>query len=189
MPQPLPDLPPMKPVPVPGGQHAEPAEQPVSLQRQPTSQTPPLGRRLRQMGTVLASGGFVLTLGVGALEIIAKPEFRPTSILATMEARTELGGMNQRNGAKPGELLLTEADYRKKLAEAERSGQAKAELDFQKELAVVQADKERVVQAYGTLYQRANMIAQAAIQLETLAQQFRNNSSRCPMAGEAWSSA
>lgn len=37
----------------------------------------------------------------------------------------------------------------------------------------MQADKERVVGAYSTLFQRANTIAQAAIQLETIAQQFR----------------
>lgn len=133
----------------------------------------PFGRRLRQMVTVLASGGFVLTLGVGALEVVAKPEFRPTTLLATFEARSELGGMNQRMGVQPGQMLMTEAQYRAKLAEAERSGQAKAELAFQRDLAGIQADKERVVQAYSTLYARANLIAQAAIQLEALAQQFR----------------
>lgn len=173
MQQPLPDLPPMKPVAAPPEQKAESAERPVALQRQQKSQAMPLGRRLRQMVTALAGGGFVLTLGVAGLEMIAKPEFRPTTILATMEARTELGGMNQRMKVEPGQMELSEADYRSQLAQAERSGQAKAELEFQRQLAIVQADKERVVQAYGSLYQRANMIAQAAIQLETLAQQFR----------------
>lgn len=169
MQQPLPDLPPMKPVEV----VPPPSERPVFFQRQVPPPAVPLGWRLRQMVGLLAGGGFLMMTGVGALELIAKPGLRPTDLLATFEARTDLGIMNQKLGSEPGELVLTEDDYRKRLAQADREGQAAAELGFQTELALVQADKERVVQAYASLYQRANMIAQAAIQLEALAQQFR----------------
>lgn len=178
MQQPLPELPSMPasgpmPLPAPEPIHPIQAERTSSAMRQPMSSGVPLGRRLRQMVGVLAGGGMMMVVGVGGLEMIAKPGLRPSDFMATIEARTELGTMNQRMGAEPGQMLMTEAQYRSKITEAERSGQAKAELGFQRELAGIQADKERVVQAYATLYQRANIIAQAAIQLETLAQQFR----------------
>jgi hypothetical protein len=114
-----------------------------------------------------------LVAGVGLGELVLRPGLRPTDFLATIEARTELGIFNQKMGAAPGVLPMTEAEYRNKLAEAERSGQAKAEIAFQRELASVQADKERVVGAYQTLYQRTNIIAQAGVQMEAVAQQFR----------------
>jgi len=174
---PLPEMKPMLAAPMSAGPiapaAAEPNERPAAFQRQNMPQAMPLGRRLRQIVGILAGGGMMMAAGVGALEMIAKPEFRPSTLIATFEARTELSGMNQRMGAEPGETGMTEAEYREKLAEAERQGQATAELAFQEQLAVIQADKERVVQAYATLYQRANMIAQAAIQMEALAQQFR----------------
>lgn len=131
------------------------------------------GRRLRQIMMVLGGGsvGLVALAGVG--ELALRPELKPTTILATFEAQTDLKTLNQKLGVKPGEVVLTEADYRAKLAEAERGGQAKAELAYQKNLAVVQADKERIVGAYQTLYQRANIIAQAGVQMEMVATQFR----------------
>lgn len=187
MQQPLPEMPPMKPVPPMAQSHSEPVERSMSSMRPGASMgsqmAVPLARRLRQMLTMMASGGIVLTLSIGALEMIAKPEFRPTSLLATVEARTELGVMNQKMKLAPGEMILSEADYRTKLAEAERGGQAKAELSFQKQLAVVQANKERVVQAYGALYQRTNQIAQMALQIEMVAQQFRQKMIEMSNAG------
>ena len=187
MQQPLPELPPMKPVPPMAQSHSEPVERSMSSMRSGPSMgsqmAAPLARRLRQMLTMMASGGIVLTLGIGALEMIAKPEFRPTSLLATVEARTEIGTMNQKMLLPPGQMVLSEADYRAKLAEAERGGQAKAELSFQKQLAVVQANKERVVQAYGALYQRTNQIAQMGLQLEMIAQQFRQKMIEMSNAG------
>ena len=178
MQQPLPELPPMpaagsKPLPASPSPVAEPVERPGSPYRQPSPSGMPFGRRLRQTVGLLLGGGMVVVLGVGGLEMVAKPGLRPSDFIATFESNTERAIMNQKMGVEPGKMLLTEADYREKLANAERKGQASAELGYQKELAVVQADKERVVQAYATLYQRANIIAQAAIQLENLAQQFR----------------
>lgn len=130
-------------------------------------------RRLRQIVSALMGGGVTLILAVLFLQLVARPGLRPTDVMATMEAQTDLGIMNQKLGHRPGEHVLTEAEYQETIAKAQREGQTKAELSFQRELAVVQADKERVVGAYQTLYQRANMIAQAALQLETMAQQMR----------------
>lgn len=168
-PPPIPDLPPMQ-----SAQAAAPPAPPQAAPVAPARQTQAVGsRRLRQLVGYVggASLGFVLLVCTG--ELALRDELKPTALLATIEAKTDLGIMNIKMGAKPGEMVMTEADYRAKLAEAERNGQAKAELAFQEKLAVVQADKERVVGAYQTLYQRANIIAQAAIQLESLAQQFR----------------
>lgn len=133
--------------------------------------------RLRQMVAMLAGGGMAITLGIGGLQMVAKPGFRPSDVIASIEAQVARETFVQLNaeedGDKPGTKRLTEAQYKELIAESERKGAAKAELAYQRKLAVVQADKERVVAAYQTLFQRANMIAQAALQLETIAQQFR----------------
>lgn len=168
----LPELPPMKPV----GETPDGAKTTVAA----AASSPAAARsgfqgtkRLRQMMTILASGGLILAATIGIGELVLRPGIRPTDIMATIEARTELGVLNQKMGAAPGEMAMTEDEYREKLAEAERSGQAKAEIAFQRELAAVQADKERVVGAYNTLYQRTNLIAQAGVQVEAQAMQFR----------------
>ena len=147
----LPSLPPIEPIKPAAG--PEPASIPRAPQPKPAAG---FGvRRFRQIVGALAGGGLLLVGGVVALELIARPSLRPTDIMATIEARTESGIFNQKMGAAPGQLTLTEDEYRHKIAEAERAGQAKAELVFQKDLAAVQADKERVVGAYQALYQRA----------------------------------
>ncbi len=166
----LPPLPEMKPI--PAASHA-PIERSAPAMQYGAHSAMPFGRRLRQMFTAFAGMGFGFMIGVGVLQVTMPPQWKPTTIVAMIEAQIELAIMNQKLGLKPGDIAINEADYKQRIARAERSGQADAELAFQRKLAVVQADKERVVQAYATLYQRANLIAQAAIQLETLAQQFR----------------
>lgn len=165
----LPNLPPMQPVSAPSAPLAAPAAAPTHNAPRPV----PLTRRLRQMVGVVAGGGIGLVLLIAAGQATLKPGFRPTDIAASIEAQLELGIMNQKLGAGPGEMVLTEDQYRARIAEAERAGQAKAEIVFQREMAVVQADKERVVGAYQALYQRTNLIAQAGVQMEAVAMQFR----------------
>jgi len=168
----LPELPPMPPV----GETSDGAKTTVAAAASSTaaSRAGFQGtKRLRQIMTILASGGLVLVATIGIGELVLRPGIRPTDILATIEARTERGIFNQKMGAAPGEMAMTEDQYREKLAQAERTGQAKAEIAFQRELAAVQADKERVVGAYNTLYQRTNIIAQAGVQIEAQAMQFR----------------
>jgi len=169
MPSSLPELPPMKPV----GDSAGPAK-PAPI---PATTPPRSGyqgsRRLRQLVGYVAGGGFTLVAALCIGEAVLADPYKPTTLLAAIEAQTELGIINQKMGAAPGVKPMTEAEYRAKIAEAERAGQAKAELTFQRQLAAVQADKERVVGAYQTLYQRTNLIAQAGVQMEASAQQFR----------------
>jgi hypothetical protein len=167
----LPNLPPMQP--------AAKAAAPSSSSAAPMAATAganspaPRGSRLRQMASIIAGGGLGIVILIAVGELTLRPELKPTTILATIEAQTDLSTINQKLGVAPGTLTFTEDEYREKIANAERSGQAKAELAFQKDLAVVQADKERVVGAYQTLYQRTNIIAQAGVQMEAVAQQFR----------------
>lgn len=167
---PPPPLPEMKPIPSVTHESADRYLPPIRAANPPAF---PIGRRLRQMLGMLAGGGFVMTAGLGLLQVIAEPQWKPSTLVANIEAGTELSLANQKLGQPSGSTPLTEADYKERIAEAERRGQAKAELEFQQKLAVVQADKERIVQAYAALYQRTNMIAQGAVQLEGQAQQFR----------------
>ena len=164
-----PNLPPMPPPSRPMGDMPPSAP----FQSSPPPPQAPRTARLRQALTAVAGGGFLMMLGVGVGEVTLPPNLKPTTWLAIMEAQTDLGIMNQKLGQTPGTVKFTEAEYRTKLAEAERSGQAKAEIGFQRELAGIQATKERMVQAYGALYQRTNIIAQAGVQMEAQALQFR----------------
>lgn len=176
----LPALPPMSP--------AKPASMPDRPAPQPAAASAGSGfgaKRLRQIVGYTATGSLGLIASVLALQGIAKPGLRPTDLMATIEAQTELGIFNQKMGAAPGQVLMTEAQYRAELAEAERGGQARAELAFQKDLAVVQADKERMVGAYQTLYQRTNLIAQAGVQMEQVAMQFRQQLLQSTNGGRA----
>lgn len=168
-PPPLPKMPPMQGAPI------QPASDGRTLSS-PSVQRPAPGgtRRLRQIVTAVTGGGFAVIAVVIGLELIAKPGLRPTDMMAMIEARTELGIMNQKLDVPPGEVRFTEAQYQEIIAKAQREGQAQAELAFQRELAVVEADKTRLIGAYQTLFERANLIAQAALQMESIAQQLRN---------------
>ena len=165
----LPNLPPMQAVSAPPAPLAAPAAAPAH----DAPRSVPLTRRLRQMVGIVMGGGIGLVGMIAVGQATLKPGYRPTDIASAIEATFELGIMNQKLGAAPGEMKLTEDQYRARIAEAERGGQAKAELVFQKEMAVVQADKERIIGAYQTLYQRTNIIAQAGVQMEAQALQFR----------------
>ncbi len=158
---------------------------PVAAQAAPARSGAIGTKRLRQAVTAIAGGGLTLVLVICGAELALRDELKPTVMMATIEAGVERGIFNQKMGAKPGVITLTEADYQKAIAKAQREGQAQADLAFQKELAVVQADKERVVGAYQTLYQRANIIAQAAVQMEVIAQQFRQELIRMTNGGRA----
>ncbi|AZI37882.1 hypothetical protein NT2_13_00770 [Caenibius tardaugens NBRC 16725] len=168
MPSSLPPMPPMKPI----GDSAG-ASGPATMASAPPRSGFQGARRLRQLVGYVAGGGFALVALMCVAEVVVRDDLKPTTLLATIEAQTELGIFNQRMGAAPGAKPMTEAEYREKIAEAERTGQARAELGFQRQLAAVQADKERVVGAYQALYQRTNLIAQAGVQMEATAQQFR----------------
>lgn len=165
-------------------EHMPPPELPP-LHYSPASSTAPLpppapppkrfnpGYQMRRIMAVVMGGGLAMAMAVSVAEVSLKPGLRPTDLLATVEAHTEMGVWNQKMGARPGDLSMSEADYRAKLAQAERAGAARAEIVFQKQMMQMQADRERVVGAYQTLFQRANLIAQAALQMEAVAQQFR----------------
>lgn len=167
----LPEMPPMKPL----GDTTGPAKPapPMTGAASPQRSGYQGARRLRQIVGYVAGGGFALVAALCIAEVVVRDDLKPTTLLATIEAQTELGILNQKMGAAPGVKPMTEDEYRAKIAEAERAGQAKAEIGFQRELAAVQADKERVVGAYQTLYQRTNIIAQAGVQMEAQAMQFR----------------
>jgi hypothetical protein len=162
-------MPPMKAAPI------QPASDGRTLSSPSQHRLAPGGtRRLRQIVAAITGGGFAVVLAVIALELIARPGIRPTDLMAMIEARTELGIMNQKLDVPPGEVRFTEAEYQEIITKAQREGQAQAELAFQQDMALIEADKTRLIGAYQTLFERTNIIAQGAIQMEGVAQQLRN---------------
>lgn len=174
----MPELPPMQPV-----QMATPQTGGAVAQQQ-RGGFQAGGRSLRQVLGLITQGGLLLLLIVVGLEMVAKDDFKPSKILGRFEASRDLTEMQEKN---PGLHILNEADYRTKLTEAERNGQAKAELNFQTKLAAVQADKERVTAAYQSLYERTRDIAKVALEMEASLQQARQQTVMQGQAGTAMS--
>ena len=127
-------------------------------------------RNLKRLMSYLVGGGFVLVVVILLSEKILIPEMRPSSLLASFESAYELGRMK---GLVPvdanGKEIRTQADYEAAIAAAK----AEVQFEYQKKLAAVEADKQNVVQAYASLYQRANLIAQAGLQMEAALQQAK----------------
>lgn len=174
----MPELPPMQPM-----QIATP-HMGGAIAQQPRGSFQGGGRSLRRLLGLLSSGGLVLVLGVGGLEMIAKDGLRPSQLLAQFQASHDLEEMRQKN---PGMMILNEADYQAKMGEAQRAGQAKAELDYQKKLAAVQSDMQRVTGAYSALYQRTGQLAGIALNMEASLQQARQQTVMQGQAGTAMS--
>lgn len=174
----MPELPPMQPVqmatPQAGGAIAQPQRGGYQAG----------GRGLRQVLGLISQGGILLLLIVIGLEMVAKDDFKPSVILGTFEASKDLTEMQKKN---PGLRIINETEYREKLVEAERNGQAKAELNLQTKLAAMQADKERVTAAYQSLYERTRDIAKVALEMEAGLQQARQQTVMKGQAGTAMS--
>lgn len=142
------------------------------------------GRSLRHVVGLVSGGGFAILVGVLALEYVAKEDLRPSVLLARFEASREMTEYNTKMGDSPNRRVrMTEAEYQAALAEATRAGQARAELDYQRDLAVLQADVDRVKTAYTTLYERANQIAAITVQMEAALQQARQALAQQGMQG------
>jgi hypothetical protein len=125
-----------------------------------------MGRQLGRMMGMLTSVGIVLAAFLVFWQFVAAPGKGPFELLAYAESKFELGRMNGNMAIGPDGKQMTEADYQGAIAKAQREGQAVAELEFQKKMAAVQSSVERLNGAYAALYQRANVVAQAGLQME-----------------------
>lgn len=134
----------------------------------------PAGRNLRRVLGYITGGGLFLVVVVLISEKVLLPEWRPTTLLASFEVALD---MKKMQGLLPvgsdGKPIETQADYEKEMAKAKADGAAEAQVEMQKKIAAIEADKQRVIGAYSTLYQRTNMIAQAGLQMEAALQQSR----------------
>lgn len=142
-----------------------------------------MGRQLRRLMGMLAGGGLFLAAFLIFWQSVAAPGKGPFELLAYAEAKFETGVFNGKMGVAPDGVQMTEAEYREKLAEAERNGAAKAEYALQEKIARLQADQQRIVGAYQALYQRANMIAQAGLGMEAQLQAARSQAIAGASAG------
>lgn len=132
-----------------------------------------MGQQLRRLMALLAGGGLILAAFLVFWQFVAAPGKGPADLLAHFESAFELGRMNGNMAIGPDSQKMTEAGYREALSEAERRGAAKVEYALQEKVAKLQADQQRIVQAYGTLYQRANLIASAGLEMEKQLQASR----------------
>lgn len=134
----------------------------------------PAGRNLRRVLGYITGGGLFLVVVVLLGEKVLMPEWRPTTLLASFESTLDLKKMQ---GLLPvgsdGKPIETQADYEREIGKAKAAGAAEVQVEMQKKLAAVEADKQRVIGAYSALYQRTNMIAQAGLQMEAALQQSR----------------
>lgn len=142
-----------------------------------------MGRQLRRLMGMLAGGGLALAAFLIFWQSVAAPGKGPFELLAYAEAKFETGVFNGKMGVAPNGVQMTEAEYREKLAEAERNGAAKAEYALQEKIARLQADQQRIVAAYQALYQRANLIAQAGLGMEAQLQAARTQAIAGASAG------
>ena len=150
------------------------ANQPMRAM-QPYGQTyQPPTRHLRRFLGMITGGGLALAIAVVFFQNIAKDGLRPSDLLAQFESSLELGIMT---GKLPvgsdGKPITNQGEYERELAKARAAGQAEAQLEYQEKLAALQADQQRIIGAYTSLYQRTNMIAQAGLQMGAALQQAK----------------
>lgn len=125
-----------------------------------------IGRQLRRIMAIVTGGGLILALALLALQAIAKPGLRPTDLLAAFETQYLLGTIAGKTGGDPAHPTMTEPEYQRVIAEAQREGAAQAEARLQEKIIVLQTEQQRYIAAYTSLFQRANMIAQAGLEME-----------------------
>jgi hypothetical protein len=127
---------------------------------------PSMAKQLQRVIGLLSGGGLALAFAVLLLQTIAKPGYRPTDWLVAFEIQHEMSSIAGRTGGDILHPTMTEPEFQSVMAEAQREGAAKAEARLQEKIIALQTEQQRIVGAYTSLYQRANMIAQAGLEME-----------------------
>lgn len=162
------------------------ARQPPRIEpMQPISQPK---RWLRMLAT-LGAPGLVLMAGMATVEVFAPEDWKPSVMVGEAIAKYEVTVIR--------ETLMDRAEAEEKIAEARADGERQAEIDFQEELkkleytyqvklAHANSQFQSSVDAYKSLYERANLIQQATLQMETTVLQYRQQQVAGTQAGKSF---
>lgn len=135
----------------------------------------------------LSAPGLVLALFLGMVQLWAPYDWKPSVLVGTAIATYEVTVIR--------ETLMDRAEAEEKIAEARAEGERVAELAFQEDLkavefeyaeklATVQTNLQTGMDAYKSLYDRANTIQQAVYQMEGAVLQYRQQAIRETQAGK-----
>lgn len=167
-----------------GGGNSRPASRPQLQPMQPVVQ--PRGW-LRTLAT-LSMPGLVIVFFLGLMQLFAPPQWKPAYLLAAAMSQYEVTVIR--------ETLVDRAEAERMVAEARAEGEREAEIEFQAQLkeleftyqakfATVQAQLQSGMEAYKSLYDRANLIQQAVYQMEGTVLQHKQQAVRDSQAGKA----
>lgn len=128
-------------------------------------------------GAALLKTALVSILGAGAImltvEAVAPVEWRPSTLLGTFGGREQAA------------VILTSLEARRAEVAMQQEEAARA----QQEIIVIQANNERVTQAYAALFQRGNTMAQAWAQATSQALLLETQNRIRALEGQAQNSA
>lgn len=165
------------------GNFSPPATRPQIQPMQPVFQPRGWMRTL----LTLSAPGFVIVACLGAAQIVAPYDWKPTVLVGKAIAQYEVTVIQ--------DTLMDKAEAEKQIAEARAEGERVAELAFQtdlkeleftyqEKLVTVQTQLQSGLAAYQSLYERANLIQQAVYQMEGTILQHKQQAIRSSQGGK-----
>lgn len=152
----------------------------------PASKSQPLPKTSMPRGLLrtllsLTAPGFVIVACIGVAELTAPHEWKPSVLIAS--------AMSDYENELTEQTLAIREEAEQRIAEARAEGERAAEIRFQEdlkeielaynaELQTIQANLQSGMDAYKSLYDRANMIQQAVYQMEGVMLNYRQQAIR-----------
>lgn len=137
----------------------------------------------------LSAPGLMLAIILGIVQLCAPYDWKPSVLVGTAIATYEVTVIR--------ETLMDRAEAEEKIAQARAEGEREAELAFQEDLkaieleyadnlATLQTNLQSGMEAYKSLYDRANMIQQAVYQMEGVMLQYKQQAIRETQSGKTF---
>jgi len=156
------------------GNFSPPAPRPQIQPMQPSVQPRGLLRTILAMGIP----GLVVLFALGLMQVFAPYDWKPSVLVAKAVAIYEVTVIQ--------ETLMDKTKAEELIAQARAEGETQLkELEFiyQEKLVTVQAQVQTGMDAYKSLYERANLIQQAVYQMEGTVLQYKQQATRDTQIG------
>ncbi len=143
---------------------------------------------LRKIAT-LGMPGLVIIVAIALMQLFAPPHLKPAYILAMALSQYEntIIAETKEEKAAAEELIAQARADGERQAEIVFQADLKAiEFDYQQKFATVQAQLQNGIAAYQSLYDRANMIQQGALQMENALLQYKQQAIRDTQGGKSF---